>query len=243
MLAGLSVHSFLEGFTIGHEKKDDGEDYCDFHLFASFVLFTKILLAFFAGVKGVKFNDRIYSGPLADDPKKYIMWTFIIIFILMSPLGLGYVILKTLVCHNINRLLSDRFRGHCSQSITGIVIGMVTGPFEEDSLVNQNILLLIEACGTGTFAYVVFIKILPKQFSFVVAILIVCFVQTDNETERKLKKIEYHQANVCLNFILMSVGFIITVGLQLINQLGKFSKHRLLDIALTLPYEPYDMAI
>lgn len=88
MLAGLSVHSFLEGFTIGHQKKDDEADYCDFHLFAIFVLLTKTLLAFFAGVKGVKFNDRIYSGPMANDSKKYIMWTFIIIFILMSPVGL-----------------------------------------------------------------------------------------------------------------------------------------------------------
>ena len=31
----------------------------------------------------------------------------------------------------------------------------------------------------------------------------------------------------------MSVGFIITVGLQLINQLGEFSKQRLLDAILT----------
>ena len=54
MLAGLSLHSFLEGFSIGHEKKDDGADDCDFHLFASYVLLTKILLAFFAGVKGVR---------------------------------------------------------------------------------------------------------------------------------------------------------------------------------------------
>ena len=40
---------------------------------------------------------------------------------------------------------------------------MVTGPFEDNSFVNKNILLAIEGCGTGTFAYVVFIKILPKQ--------------------------------------------------------------------------------
>ena len=57
MLAGLSLHSFLEGFSIGHEKKDDGADDCDFHLFATYVLLTKILLAFFAGIKGVRFND------------------------------------------------------------------------------------------------------------------------------------------------------------------------------------------
>ena len=86
MLAGLSLHSFLEGFSIGHEKKDDGADDCDFHLFASYVLLTKILLAFFAGIKGVRFNDRVYS---ASNPKKYLIWTFIIIFIFMSPLGLG----------------------------------------------------------------------------------------------------------------------------------------------------------
>ena len=89
MLAGLSVHSFLEGFSIGHEKKDDGADYCDFHLFAFFVLLVKICLAFFAGIKGIKFNDTIYSGPMANSPKRYIMWTFLIIFILMSPSGLG----------------------------------------------------------------------------------------------------------------------------------------------------------
>ena len=100
---------------------------------------------------------------------------------------------------------------------------MATGPFEEDSFVNQNILLIIEACGTGTFAYVVFVKILPKQFSF---LIIIC-IHIEYETQIKLKKIEYHQTNVCLNLILMSVGFIITVGLQLINQLGKFSKQRL----------------
>lgn len=89
MLAGLSVHSFLEGFTIGHEKKDDGADYCDFHLFASFVLLVKIFLAFFAGIKGIEFNDTIYSGLMARNPKRYIMWTFLIIFILASPSGLG----------------------------------------------------------------------------------------------------------------------------------------------------------
>ena len=87
MLAGLSVHSFLEGFTIGHEKKDDGADDCDFHLFATYVLLTKILLAFFAGLKGVRTNDTVY--PTTGNPKKYIMWTFIIIFIFMSPLGTG----------------------------------------------------------------------------------------------------------------------------------------------------------
>ena len=87
MLAGLSVHSFLEGFTIGHEKKDDETDDCNFHLFATYVLLTKILLAFFAGLKGIGINDRIYPG--SSNPKKYIMWTFIIIFIFMSPLGLG----------------------------------------------------------------------------------------------------------------------------------------------------------
>ena len=45
----------------------------------------------------------------------------------------------------------------------------------------------------------------------------------ENKTKRKLNKIEYHQADVCVNLILMSVGFIITVGIQLFNQLGKFS--------------------
>lgn len=89
MLAGLSVHSFLEGFTIGHEKKDDGADDCDFHLFATCVLLTKILLSFFAGLKGVKINDQNFSG--TGNPRKYIMWTFIVIFIFMSPFGLGCI--------------------------------------------------------------------------------------------------------------------------------------------------------
>jgi len=80
---------------------------------------------------------------------------------------------------------------------------MVTGPFEDNSFVNKNILLAIEGCGTGTFAYVVFIKILPKQ-------------------------IEHHQKDVCLNLLLMIVGFIITVGIQLANLLafgGKMPLH------------------
>jgi len=97
MLAGLSLHSFLEGFSIGHEKKDDGADDCDFHLFATYVLLTKTLLAFFAGIKGVQFNDRVYS---ANNPKKYLIWTFIIIFIFISPLGLGCVKFKTVIGRN-----------------------------------------------------------------------------------------------------------------------------------------------
>ena len=95
---------------------------------------------------------------------------------------------------------------------------MVTGPFEENSFANKNVLLMMEACGTGTFAYVVFIKILPKQFSF----LLIISNYSLNERCENLKKIEFNRTDVCLNLLLMVVGFIITVGLQLFNQLGKF---------------------
>ena len=79
------------------------------------------------------------------------------------------------MCQIINWVYSfvPLLNGVCSQPISGIGVGMKTGPFEQDSFVNKNILLVIEACGTGTFAYVVFIKILPKQFSFLLVIRIV----------------------------------------------------------------------
>ena len=123
---------------------------------------------------------------------------------------------------------------------------MVTGPFEENSFANQNVLLIMEACGTGTFAYVVFIKILPKQFSFSLftskaAIFTFPFWNCMIQSLRavwKLEKIEFNRTDVCLNLLLMVVGFIITVGLQLFNQLGKFSS-KFLSIEL---YRPYHMA-
>ena len=172
MLAGLSLHSFLEGFTIGHEQKDDDEDRCRFHLFAFFVLFTKTLLTFFVGLQGFRINDKVYptSNPTSETPsKKFIMLVFIICFIGMSPLGeelkiFGHFKCK-IVCHStlMSSILID-FQS--ISSLKGIVTGIMVGPFEDCSFLNQNVLLGLEACGTGTFAFVVFVKILPKQAGF-----------------------------------------------------------------------------
>ena len=65
---------------------------------------------------------------------------------------------------------------------------MVTGPFEENSFANKNVLLMMEACGTGTFAYVVFIKILPKQFSFLLITSKYCILNTVLLSAVKTKK-------------------------------------------------------